>query len=161
MIQLLPVNDTSVYDMWWDSYPYSSVSVRHLSRTSHPSSAHSRLQSACAAVCVCAHSSSAFPAPCQVFALHPLYLSVSALCPGGVPADIAQSIEDARAELDQEQVDYERTLELKLGLARRIFDRSGSADIKASPPWTPSVASNAWACFHCPILAAVFFSPLS
>ena len=28
MIQLLPVNDTSVYNMWWDSYPYSSVSVR-------------------------------------------------------------------------------------------------------------------------------------
>lgn len=27
MIQLLPVNDTSVYNMWWDSYPYSSVSV--------------------------------------------------------------------------------------------------------------------------------------
>ena len=28
MIQLLPVNDTTVYNMWWDSYPYSSVSVR-------------------------------------------------------------------------------------------------------------------------------------
>lgn len=28
MIQLLPVNDTGVYNMWWDSYPYSSVSVR-------------------------------------------------------------------------------------------------------------------------------------
>jgi hypothetical protein len=27
LIQLLPVNDTSVYNMWWDSYPYSSVSV--------------------------------------------------------------------------------------------------------------------------------------
>ena len=30
MIQLLPVNDTSVYNMWWDSYPYSSVSVSSL-----------------------------------------------------------------------------------------------------------------------------------
>ena len=28
MVQLLPVNDTSVHMTWWDSYPYSSVSVR-------------------------------------------------------------------------------------------------------------------------------------
>lgn len=27
LIQLLPVNDTSVHGMWWDSYPYSSLSV--------------------------------------------------------------------------------------------------------------------------------------
>lgn len=27
LIQLLPVNDTSVNGMWWDSYPYSSLSV--------------------------------------------------------------------------------------------------------------------------------------
>ena len=27
LIQLLPVNDTGVYGMWWDSYPYSTVSV--------------------------------------------------------------------------------------------------------------------------------------
>ena len=63
-----------------------------------------------------------------------------------MPADIAESLEDARAELDQEQVDYERTLELKLGLARRIYDRSGSAEIKARPLETPSVASDAGAC---------------
>lgn len=30
LIQLLPVNDTSVNMMWWDSYPYSSLSVRSL-----------------------------------------------------------------------------------------------------------------------------------
>ena len=30
LIQLLPVNDTSVNMMWWDSYPYSSLSVRPL-----------------------------------------------------------------------------------------------------------------------------------
>jgi 4-alpha-glucanotransferase len=24
---VLPVNDTSVYRMWWDSYPYSTLSV--------------------------------------------------------------------------------------------------------------------------------------
>ena len=27
LIQVLPVNDTSVNKMWWDSYPYSSLSV--------------------------------------------------------------------------------------------------------------------------------------
>ncbi|EFJ19739.1 hypothetical protein SELMODRAFT_268243 [Selaginella moellendorffii] len=27
LLQLLPVNDTSVHGMWWDSYPYSSLSV--------------------------------------------------------------------------------------------------------------------------------------
>lgn len=27
LIQLLPLNDTSVHRMWWDSYPYSSLSV--------------------------------------------------------------------------------------------------------------------------------------
>eukprot|EP00798_Chlamydomonas_sp_ICE-L_P028576 gene28576-31736_t len=27
MIQVLPINDTSVYGMWWDSYPYSTISV--------------------------------------------------------------------------------------------------------------------------------------
>ena len=161
MIQLLPVNDTSVYDMWWDSYPYSSVSVRRLSRLVIPL-IHTIASMELAMQCVrhlC--SSSVFPAPHQVFALHPLYLSVSALCPSGMPADIAQSIEDARAELDQEQVDYERTLDLKLGLARRIFDRSGSADIKASPLSTPSVASVAWACFQYSGEAAACFSPLS
>ena len=26
-MQILPINDTRVHDMWWDSYPYQSVSV--------------------------------------------------------------------------------------------------------------------------------------
>ncbi|KAL6225879.1 hypothetical protein ACLB2K_004728 [Fragaria x ananassa] len=30
LVQLLPINDTSVYGMWWDSYPYSSLSVSAL-----------------------------------------------------------------------------------------------------------------------------------
>ena len=30
LIQLLPINDTSVYNMWWDSYPYNAISVRTL-----------------------------------------------------------------------------------------------------------------------------------
>lgn len=27
VLQILPINDTSVYKTWWDSYPYSSLSV--------------------------------------------------------------------------------------------------------------------------------------
>ncbi|CAL5085294.1 unnamed protein product [Urochloa decumbens] len=27
LVQLLPINDTSVHGIWWDSYPYSSLSV--------------------------------------------------------------------------------------------------------------------------------------
>lgn len=26
-VQVLPVNDTQVFRMWWDSYPYSAISV--------------------------------------------------------------------------------------------------------------------------------------
>ena len=141
MIQLLPVNDTSVYDMWWDSYPYSSVSVRHLSRSVIPPNQAMASPKLRCSVRAC--SSSVFHAPCQVFALHPLYLSVSGLCPSSMPTDIAGSIKEARAELDQEEVNYERTLELKLTLARRIFDRSGHADIKASPLSASTAASDA------------------
>eukprot|EP00958_Prasinococcus_capsulatus_P011964 scaffold1190_cov393-Prasinococcus_capsulatus_cf.AAC.30 len=83
LVQLLPVNDTSVYKMWcvWDSYPYSSLSV---------------------------------------FALHPLYLRLSALR-SSFPADIAEEIQRERIALNQEQVDYERTVEAKLRIAKKCF----------------------------------------
>jgi 4-alpha-glucanotransferase len=48
LIQLLPVNDTSVYQMWWDSYPYSSLSVRALRRC------NGRLRATVYPVCLCA-----------------------------------------------------------------------------------------------------------
>ena len=108
MIQLLPVNDTSVYNMWWDSYPYSSVSVRHplallvcpaaAALTAPPvtmlysgqqcqlpcllSGPHGMLEHAC----ITALHLLDLPCSCcvwcwvlQVFALHPLYLSLDAL----------------------------------------------------------------------------------
>ena len=68
----------------------------------------------------------------QVFALHPLYLSLSDLAPSNMPADVAKSIEEARQELDGPAVDYERTVDLKLTLARRIFDAAGHAELKVS-----------------------------
>ena len=68
----------------------------------------------------------------QVFALHPLYLSLSDLAPTNLPDDIAKSIEKARQELDGPAVHYERTVDLKLTLARRIFDAAGHAELKVS-----------------------------
>ena len=44
MLQLLPVNDTRIHNSWWDSYPYSSVSVFAL----HPMYIH--LQTLCEGV---------------------------------------------------------------------------------------------------------------
>ncbi len=66
----------------------------------------------------------------QVFALHPLYLSLPAMAPSSMPTDIAKSIDEARKELDGPAVDYERTLATKLAIARRIFHAVGQAELK-------------------------------
>lgn len=66
----------------------------------------------------------------QVFALHPLYLSLTELAPSNMPADIARSVDEARQEVDGPVVDYERTLALKLAIARRIFHTIGQAELK-------------------------------
>lgn len=93
LLQLLPVNDTSVFCDWRDSYPYRALSC---------------------------------------FALHPLYLALG---------DLIEDVEDGRlrAELDAEvakereslealdAVDYERTVNFKLGVARRCYDAGGRA----------------------------------
>ena len=68
----------------------------------------------------------------QVFALHPLYLSLPALAPINMPADIARSIDEARRELDGQAVDYERTLDLKLTIAHRIFKNIGQSELKVT-----------------------------
>eukprot|EP00899_Mesostigma_viride_P026610 jgi/Mesvir1/7133/Mv09233-RA.1 len=82
LVQILPVNDTCVHGMWWDSYPYSSLSV---------------------------------------FALHPLYLRLQALS-DRLPREIEEEIEAARQELDLPAVDYDRTMEVKLSIARKVYD---------------------------------------
>ena len=127
MIQLLPVNDTSVYNMWWDSYPYSSVSVRLCQPTASPV-----LPSGQPCIITASFQTGAKSHCCalQVFALHPLYLSLPALAPSRMPADIAKSIGEAREELDGLAVDYERTMALKLAIARRIFHSVGQAELK-------------------------------
>lgn len=67
LLQILPINDTSVYGTWWDSYPYSSIST---------------------------------------YALHPLYLSLSALREE-MPVEIKVEIDTAQSSLQSPSVLYE------------------------------------------------------
>lgn len=119
LIQVLPVNDTTVYRMWWDSYPYSCVSVH---------------------------------------ALHPLYLglqdlvdrirpptpspsSKGPLAPSGVEAAfmdqralLMKQVATYRAQLDPlPSVDYEKTVEAKLHVARGAFELEGRAVLASEP----------------------------
>ena len=65
----------------------------------------------------------------QVFALHPLYLSLDALS-ASMPADIQEQIDSARTELDQPSVDYEATMSVKRRIARALFDMQGETTLK-------------------------------
>ena len=66
----------------------------------------------------------------QVFALHPLYLSLNALAPKDMPEELAERISEARAQLDQREVEYEQTVATKLAIARELFDRRGRAELQ-------------------------------
>ena len=81
MIQVLPVNDTSAYGTWYDSYPYSVISV---------------------------------------FALHPLYLNLSALAVShpALSRDIAAKAEQLN---ECKTLDYEAVMDIKTALLKRLF----------------------------------------
>jgi 4-alpha-glucanotransferase len=102
VVQLLPVNDTSVHGMWWDSYPYSSVSVIAL----HP--LYLRLQPLVAAGAALA----AFEGNAGNSTLF-----------AGLQAEVAR----AAATLDTKEVDYEATMRVKMSVARRCFDATRTA----------------------------------
>ena len=92
VVQILPVNDTTVHGTWWDSYPYSSVSVFAL----HP--LYLRVQpliEEAAAV--------AGPERAHVFDA------------------LRRETERARRALDLKEVDYEATMKVKMSLARRCL----------------------------------------
>ena len=92
VVQILPVNDTTVHGTWWDSYPYSSVSVFAL----HP--LYLRVQpliEEAAAV--------AGPERAPVFDA------------------LRRETERARRALDLKEVDYEATMKVKMSLARRCL----------------------------------------
>jgi 4-alpha-glucanotransferase len=89
VIQLLPVNDTTMTRTWTDSYPYSSISS---------------------------------------FALHPLYLSLTA---AGLKPD--NEYEKLQKELNSLQyLDYEKVLNEKEKLARKLFHEQRKS-VQASP----------------------------
>lgn len=66
----------------------------------------------------------------QVFALHPVYLSLTAMAPDKMPHDLAQRIKEARVQLDKQDVDYEATLATKLTIAQDLFDQQGAAELE-------------------------------
>lgn len=97
VIQILPLNDTTLTHTWQDSYPYNAVSV---------------------------------------YALHPLYADVR-LLPGG-----NKSLEKERKEINElPQVDYERTLQLKLEYLKRAFLAEGKK-ILSTPQFRRFFAQN-------------------
>ena len=72
----------------------------------------------------------AAPGGAQVFALHPLYLSLRALAPSGCPPETTKKIEEARARLNLPDVDYEGALAAKLEIAREIFEHRGRQELE-------------------------------
>jgi len=88
MIQILPVNDTTAFHNWKDSYPYAGISA---------------------------------------FALHPLYLSLSAVA-GDEQTDLLAEWETTRIELNQKPVvDYEAVMKAKWSILRTLYDRIGKS----------------------------------
>ena len=93
VVQVLPVNDTTVHNMWWDSYPYSSVSVFAL----HP--LYLRIQQV-----VSESARIAGPEHANRF------------------ASLRAEVNKAKAALDLKEVDYEATVKVKMSVARRCFE---------------------------------------
>ncbi len=95
VIQLLPVNDTTLTHTWQDSYPYNAVSV---------------------------------------YALHPLYVNVDALPP--LDKKLAKQLNKQRKEINAlAQVDYEKSLQLKLDYLRHAYEAHGK-DTLATPAFS-------------------------
>lgn len=93
MIQILPVNDTTAFHNWKDSYPYAGISA---------------------------------------FALHPLYLSLSAIA-GEEQADLLAEWESTRIELNQKAVvDYEAVMKAKWSILRTLYERIGKSCLASS-----------------------------
>lgn len=88
LIQILPINDTTAFHNWKDSYPYAGISA---------------------------------------FALHPLYISLSAIA-GEEQADLLKEWEAKRIELNQlPVVDYAAVMKTKWTLLRELYDRIGKS----------------------------------
>lgn len=113
VVQLLPVNDTTVHNMWWDSYPYSSVSVFAL----HP--LYLRIQQV-----VSEAARAAGPEHAARF------------------ASLQAEVNKAKAALDLKEVDYEATVKVKMSVAKRCFEAVKNSFLN-SPEFTEFLAENA------------------
>jgi len=88
LIQVLPVNDTSLTGTWQDSYPYNAISI---------------------------------------FALHPLYISIS-LLPPLIDKKAMNKFNAERKNLNElPEIDYEGVMNLKWSYIRELFNQEGEA----------------------------------
>ncbi len=104
MLQLLPINDSTVNYSWHDQYPYSAISV---------------------------------------YALHPQYLSITAL-----PFDLSEAdsavLNAMRTQLNAlDRIDFESMITLKWRMIRSIFD-AHRARILADTAFAQFIADNDW-----------------
>ncbi|CAJ1916795.1 unnamed protein product [Sphenostylis stenocarpa] len=122
LVQLLPINDTSVHGMWWDSYPYRALTavkaahaVSFFYQRGVPGIRHLRWRS--------------------VVTLEPppnpeliLVLEVT------VPTSYSQAkdIEKAKQQLDGKDVDYEATMATKLSIAKKVFSQEKDLILNSS-----------------------------
>lgn len=108
LIQILPINDTSVHMMWWDSYPYNSLSVFAL----HP--IYLRIDASLLGSIDVTGSD------------HGSNGSID------LPIEIKEAIAQARASLEHVELDYEGTLETKMKLAKEVYKLIGKRTLQSS-----------------------------
>jgi len=102
LIQVLPVNDTTLTGTWQDSYPYNAISI---------------------------------------FALHPLYLSIS-LLPALSDKKVMNKFDDFRKKLNElAEIDYEGVMSLKWSYLRELFKQEGEA-VMQSPEYLSFFENN-------------------
>ena len=115
VVQILPVNDTTVHNTWWDSYPYSSVSVFAL----HPLYLRVKPMIEEAEAAAAAEGGGGGAGASESSA--------------NTFAALRQEVERARAALDLKEVDYEATMRVKLSVARRCFAETKEVFLRSKP----------------------------
>lgn len=155
LIQVLPVNDTCVYGNWWDSYPYSTLSVHALHpqylalralldpealldagcdahagvpEPGSPAAATRQQQQQAAPINGAGGGASASAAAAAAAAGRS---GSAASAPHELPEDLAAELAQARQRLDGPHVDYTATVAFKAAFAKKVFDRYGDATMQS------------------------------
>eukprot|EP00210_Caulerpa_lentillifera_P004848 g4629.t1 len=111
VIQILPINDTSVHMMWWDSYPYNSLSVFAL----HP--IYLRIDASLLGL---------------IDPSDPIHSEHGSNGLIDLPTEIKAAISEAKDRLDQVELDYEDTVETKMKIALEVYKLNGQKTLKSS-----------------------------